>query len=221
MQSIWSVAVGAIITAIVGNALVQRWQLRSWYAQQRQIGYEKELSELKALLDELSKGCDARLSAMRQLTYALYPGSSLSITDEVVAYRVVVKNWNSALSSYYTRLALYVRRSMAYRLEREIHKEFVIAGRALEILVRGQLESRVPSSRSTVAVVEDRLNEVQAAIISFSDDLLAAVIDRRSEISVGRRVYYLSGNIAEYSTFELVKALFVSDVKSLYVVRPA
>ncbi len=76
MAAIWPILVGAIVTGIVGNFLVQRWQLRTWRAQQRQLGYQAELEELKKLLDEISKRSADRYNAMRWLISSLAPNST-------------------------------------------------------------------------------------------------------------------------------------------------
>ncbi|WP_392354811.1 hypothetical protein V8F63_06380 [Brevundimonas sp. LF-1] len=63
--------VGALLTAVLGNRLVQFWQHRNWIHQQQFSGLEKEYVALKALTDTLVRDCGWRLEAMRNLVAAL------------------------------------------------------------------------------------------------------------------------------------------------------
>ena len=220
MQALVSVVVGGVITAVVGNALIHRWQLRSWYAQQRHLGFQKELADLKCLLDEVTTGCDTRLYSMRELTNILRDGSLRRVEAALKDYRDIVKEWNSSLNSYYTRLTLHVGMATSLRLERHVHKPFVIIGQVLERGVRAvhQGETLAPAE---LAMVDESLNGCQTSILRFSQDLLNAVQRRSSEIAEGRKIWYIDGKLAEYSSLDLIKALFASDIDSLYIIRPA
>jgi hypothetical protein len=189
VSAILSVLVGAIVTGIIGNALVQRWQLRGWFAQQRQLGHQNELEALKQLVEDVSTAANKRLNAMRRLSGSLAPGS-LGDTEALLAnYRQEVSSWMSALNSFYVRITLYVDYPMTLRLEREVHMPFVEAGRSIEGLLRAR-DAGEPPSFSGVAPVNDKLSALQGTIFNYSRDLLKAVDARRQEIFNGRKLGY-------------------------------
>lgn len=220
MNAIFPVLVGAIVTGIVGNFLVQRWQLRSWREQQRQLGYQAELDELRSLLGEISTKAADRHNAMRKLVGSLAPDSRIERGVALAEYQNQVAIWNTSLNSFYVRIRLAVDYATTLRFERDVHKVFVEAGSLIEQVIRSRMDG-VESNWSDLTEPKNKLNQLQGHLFSFIRDLTDDIERRREEIYFGKKLEYAIPNLGEYSTLELIKALFATDVEALYVLRSA
>lgn len=220
MTTISSVLVGAFITGVVGNFLVQRWQLRTWRIQQRQLGYQAELEELKKLLDEISSKSANRHNAMRRLIGSLAPNSMHDRDEALAVYQEQLAIWNGALNSIYVRIRLAVSYSYTLRFEQDVHRNFYLAGLAIEEVVRKR-QAGVAPNWSDLTVPKAQMDKVQGATYQYLRDLTDIVDRRREEIFFGRRLPYDVENLGEYSLLQLVKAVFTSRVDGFYVISPS
>jgi hypothetical protein len=208
----------ALITVFVGNWLLHRWQLRNWFTQQRHSGQQKELEELSKLLDEILLGASTRLESMRSLRSEMITNGDVEKALE--AYKEQITAWNIKLHSWFARTTFYIDWSMTYTLENRLHAEFVKCGRALE---RGVREYRVSGviSPGTSTKLAASLNTLTGELDDYLRSFLRQVDERRTQVHYGRQLRYNSRDISEYSTFQLFKALFSSDVDAMNIVRPA
>lgn len=218
MQTILPVLIGALVTAVLGNFLVQKWQLRTWREQQRQLGLQAELEEMKKLLEEITAKAADRHNAMRRLLSSLAPETRTNFERALTEYQNQVATWNAALNSFYVRIRLTVDYVMTLRFEREVHRRFYEAGIALEEVVRSRRDG-VKSNWSDLTEPRERLNYLQGSLYVFLRDLTDHIEKRRDEIFFGKKLYYRTHNLREYSLLELIKALFTSNVDAFYVVR--
>jgi len=218
-SAIVAALVGAVTTGVLGNYLVQRWQRQSWFAQQRQLFHQQELDELKDLYDEISERGEARLTSMRRLVAVLLddPPELEKALDE---YRNQLTLWNSALRSFFPPITLHYGWHKTLQLENEIHANFVAVGRLLEQQVRLVKGGGKPLSANRT-VLQTRLNLQAGALSEFYQDLANGVAKRRDEVLNGKRHWYRSGGLSHFSTSDLIKALFTSNVDGFNVVRPA
>lgn len=207
--------VGALLTAVLGNRLVQFWQHRNWIHQQQFSGLEKEYVALKALTDTLVRDCGWRLEAMRNLVAALKRGA---YQDELESYRIVLGAWNGAIYSYYAQLTFQIKWDCATDLENRIHKEFVAVGGEIEAEIR-RLRPGEAAKASRYGVWDRRLNEIGGEIADFSRFLVRVTEERRQEVFYGRELTYKKSDIMRLGNFELIKLLFVSDIDSFSIVR--
>lgn len=210
---------GAATTGIIGNYLVQRWQRRSWLAQQRQLFHQQELDELKQLYDQISERAETRLISMRRLVAVLQDGAS-ELEKALDNYREQLTLWNSSLRSFYPRITIHYGWHKTRYLEDEIHGNFVSIGQSLEGLVRVSKAGGTPSAAEK-SNLQARLNQQAGLLSGFYEDLANGVEKRRDEVLNGKRHSYKSGALRFFTTGELIKALFVSDVDRFDVVRPA
>lgn len=220
MEGIVTVLAGATVTALGGNYLVQRWQQRNWYAQQRQIVHQQELSEMKRLFDDLSLAADTRLFAMRRLLGSVGNPDSDRMPKTLESYRKEIADWNSQLHSFFARTNLYYGWTPTKKLEEEVHGGFRDTGQWLERLVRLRLAKKPVVARD-VRAVSAMLDGQAGKLDEFYNVLMTRLQTRREEIMDGRRYRYEYGGLDHFSTGDLIKALFVSDVGGFYVVRPA
>ncbi len=218
MQAIWPVLVGALVTAIVGNFLVQRWQLRNWKEQQRQLGDQVALDEFKKLVEEISIKSADRHTAMRNLVSSLAPDSRIDFKGALEDYRNQLSIWNGSLNSFYVRIRHNLNYGWAIRLEHEMHDKFRIAGTEIEKVIRSRKAGSLPDWQS-LEVPKELLNEIQASSYNFQRDLFTKFNSRKLEIFEGRRLYYREGALREYSFLDLIKAIFVVSVDEYYIIR--
>lgn len=207
--------VGALLTAVLGNRLVQFWQQRNWIHQQQFSGLEKEYVALKGLSDALIKDCGSRLSSMRSLVSALRRGG---FQDELEAYRLVLSTWNGSIHAYYAQLTFQLKWDCATHLEHRVHDKFVEAGVEIESAIRN-LSVGKPVRRGQFNSLDIRLNEIAGEIADFSRVLVRSTEERRQEVFYGRKLAYTKSDIVMFSNFDLIKLLFVSDIDGFSVVR--
>jgi hypothetical protein len=221
MGTIWTflgAILAAVITGVIGNSLIQRWQQRNWYAQQRQLGYQEELKELSILVQSITERANARLFTMTQLENTIWKGAPSKET--MARYNEEVREWNVLLPSFYTRLTLLLDSGLTYVLEQEVQKRFVSTSVHLHRAIAEKSDQGfvTPALREALGV---ELEALRARLRNFLLGTTRKVAERRSTIRDGRLVYYRDGDLSEYSTFKLFKLLFTPEVDGIYIVRPA
>jgi hypothetical protein len=218
MTSVTTVVVGFILTGVIGNWLVQAWQTRNWLIQQRFAGQEKEYLALKELADEIAGLLGTRMYHMQRLASNLLHSSDEKLAARVADYDDALKRWNERLTSFYVRLPLLASYDLTYRLERSIQVPLVDTGSNLEKLLNARQSGSVLDQKSIVKI-QNRLNSIQGRVVSFNKEMLHTVEARRTEVYYGKKVGYSQENLEHFSTWQLVKAIFVRDVNSLSVTR--
>lgn len=208
--------VGALLTAVLGNRLVQRWQQRNWLHQQQFSGLEKEYVALKLLTDAIIRDCGARLSCMRELVSALRRGN---YDHEIIEYRAVLGRWNGSIHAYYAQLTFQIKWDCAGHLERRIHEKFVAVGRNIEGEIR-RLNTGGLISASNCNGIDIRLNAIAGEVSDFSRTLVRYTEERRQEVFYGRRITYTKSDILRLGNLDLIKLIFESDVDNFSIVRP-
>jgi len=219
MQTLLPIIVGFILTGLIGNRLVQGWQARNWLLQQRFLGHEKEYTALKELADEIASLLGVRIYLMRRLNRALASGAPEKIATALKEYDDILKRWNERLTSFLIRLPMLADYSLALRLENSIQASLVKIGAALEALAIEQGSGAPVSSKSQYTQLEDALNGLHGHAITFNKCLLDLVHSRRADVYYGKRLKFSRENLAHFSTWQLVKALFVRDIDSLSIIR--
>jgi len=100
-----TVIISFVLTGLIGNYFVQRWQQRNWHEQHRVLRLEKELDELRTLINEIMELGDARNYRARRLLLSLDNESSIS-TERLMDYERTVAVWNDRFNSFCVRLTL-------------------------------------------------------------------------------------------------------------------
>lgn len=208
--------IGALLTAVLGNRLVQFWQQRNWRHQQQFSGLEKEYTALRSLTDAIIRDCGSRLTAMRELNYALVRGD---FQTELHKYRDSISSWNGSIHAHYAQLTFQLKWDYATHLEHHVHDRFVVAGRVLEREVRSQNSGQQPDSRRCGSA-QIELDAVAGEVADFGRKLVRATEERRQEVFYGRKLTYCKSDIIRLSHIDLIKLLFESDIDNFSVVRP-
>jgi len=219
MSTIIAVIVGFVLTGLIGNRLVQAWQQRTWLLQQRFLGHEKEYLALKDLADEVASLLGARIYRTQRLILSLRGSSGEQLSSRAADYDDIVRRWNERLTSFYVRLPLLASYDLARRLESAIQQKLVRTGSNVDELVQQRLTGRA-IDRQIIGDIMRTINLIQGSAISFNKELLRVVEARRTEVYYGKRVGFSLNNLDKFSTWQLVKALFVRDVHSFSIVRP-
>jgi hypothetical protein len=216
LNTLLPVIVGFILTGIIGNWLVHRWQSRSWLAQQRFSGNEKEYHALKDLADEIAMLLGERIYITQRLLLCMKNTDTEKFTARLADYDDVVKRWNIRLTSFYVRLSLLTDEGFSISLERKIQQRLVEVGNTISKFIG--LEKRNIDKQELIRINE-LLIAVQAAATNFNRRLLNAVLNRKKVLYEGEIFKFSVENLDKFSTWFLFKAIFARDVNSLAVVR--
>jgi hypothetical protein len=196
-----------VLTGLVGNFLVQKWQQRNWLTQHRLIGAEKQLKELQAVFDEIvSLGAARNFRLRRVVRHKL--GGEPSLSEVRRQYDESVVKWNDRLTSFSTRLTWYAGYSQfAEVLEGNVQEAFVAMGEKLEMAVT-HLVKHEPIPARLKQQLEGMSNAMSGRLFNFSRDLLRLLIERQDEAYQGKKVPLARETLELFSTWQLCKALF-------------
>ena len=208
-----------MLTGLIGNWLVQRWQHRNWLNQQRFLGAEKEYNALKELFEEISSLLGKRLSRMNRLLRVVNSSDKELLQSRLKDYDEAVAEWNGKLNAFFVRITMYDRFYRTERLENEVHASLVRSGSRLERLVSRSLSHEAVSAKE-ITELSDRLNTLQGQIFSFNRDFLRAVQAKQQRTYYGVWIEFTRQNLEEFPTWKLFKLLFVPRIELLGIVRP-
>jgi hypothetical protein len=207
-----------VLTAVIGNWLVHKWQERNWLNQQRFLGKEKEYAALKDLSEEIGRLLGSRIYHMQRLAFALRASTPEALSVRLAEYDEVVKQWNERLASFYVRLPTMVDGTFGNELEQNFQRHFVELTSEIERLRKQKLTGSVKAT--DLKHLSDALNRLQGRSINFNKKLIHVVNRRRNETYIGTRLSFNSSTLHGFSNWELIKALFISDVESHSILRP-
>jgi len=227
MEKFLEIALGFLLTGLLGKWLAQAWQNRAWLLQQRFTGREREYNDLRDLSAELAGLLAVRIYCTQRLMFSLFSGKNASeSTDQQISamrtihdeYQDAIVQWNKRLATYYIRLPLLASYQMANDLEQLIQKPLVSVTADLDrqwtaFLVQNRL------SATAYRDIDQRISSLQGRSIDFSKRLLLQLRAMRTDVYYGRPIKFSYENLNKFSTWFLFKALFVRDVNSLSVVR--
>src|SRR3954465_4156360 len=106
MTAIVTVILSFLLTGLVGNSLLQRWQHRNWLSQQRFSLEDKEYQALSGLFQDLVKYSSQRHYRMRRLLRALSSSDEEGIKAKTADYDEALTEWNDIFNSLCVRLTL-------------------------------------------------------------------------------------------------------------------
>lgn len=217
MITIMSVILSFILTGVIGNWLMQSWQARNWLAQQRFAGHEKEYFALKELGEEIATLLAVRIYAMRQMKSALnFQGEK---PTEVVwsDYAESVKKWNERLPSFLARLPILATYELALELD-EIQVSLRNTSLRLEKTKRMPAEVQ-RLEQGQINLLNTELLHLHAITLAFNKKILNIVMSQRSDIFYGTKIQFSANNLEKFSTWQLFKALWISDVHRYSIIR--
>lgn len=213
-----AVIIAFLLTALAGNRLLHRWQLRAWIQQQRFLGQEQEFNELSSLSSEIAGLIGARLFCMRRLNEAVFSQNESELDSRRQEYYEILKRWNERLPGFFVSLSVHAGMGTSIELEKCIQDLLVQTGSDLERLVRFRKSSRTPPREQKIRISRE-LDRIQARSISFNEALAQLVQSRRPDRYFNQRIVFSIGTLHYFSTWQLFKALFIQDIDSLSISR--
>lgn len=213
-MSIIATIAGFLLTGVVGNYLVHRWQFRNWLTQQKIGSIEKEYSEIKELAEEFSKVSNERIFSMRAVLYSLRTGDQQLHETRKSEYRDSLKIWNQRYGYFSAKFPFLMTQSQTRYFEKQIHEQLVAASTLLDSAIAADI--REPTTRGRI---ETMLNQIIGACIILTNEILQAAKSKHMSIYKEITLPYNVDNIEKYSTWQLIKALFIKNVNGFSIVR--
>jgi hypothetical protein len=213
------------VSAVIGNYLIQRWQQRNWRQQQLLLRGEKELQALKSAIDDLMSLADTRSYRSRRLLLKMQldqttSPSKMSIDEHVKAeYVQSVIVWNEKLNSLCVRLTMYAPQHCAQFLENDIQPQFVSVSERIEGLLQSSDVSKLHVSREKNELIV-RLNKLNGSLSELCKELIRRLKSREQINYLGHQILFTKSTCEQFSTWQLVKALFKPHKLSLTVFGP-
>ena len=219
MYSLLAAVIGFFLTAFIGNQIIHGWQMRAWLLQQKMLGEEKDFSALASVVDDISTLAARRLFESEQIAAAIREGKGQAITACRADYRGAVAAWNERLPVFYAKLIVGGNRNLAYVLERKVQKRFydahvLIASAILQVEAGRQLDAH------NMLVLARCLMTLRAVTSRFNQQMLLFLQTRRSDTKIGQKIYFTEFNLHYFSTWQLLKAIFIREINSLSIIRP-
>ncbi|CAO4137662.1 hypothetical protein [Methylorubrum extorquens] len=214
-----SVILSFILTGVTANWLIYRWQYRNWMNQQKFLGSEKKYEALKSHADEISRLASRRLSSMFRVVFA-FDQSDDRLEERRKLYSDSVDDWNQNISSFFYKTTLYFSWEMTQRLEHDINARFVSIGSKIDKSIR-ILQSKDAILQIPKTSMLQELYSLQGELGNFNRDMLRHVIKQQSATYHGVELRYNESDLQYFSTWHLVKALFVTRVEDFRVVLTA
>ncbi|CAN5505101.1 hypothetical protein BH09VER1_BH09VER1_54980 [soil metagenome] len=200
-----------LLTALVGNRLLQRWQQRSWLQQQAVLQSHKEIDEVKSTIDEFIKLADARSYRARRLVRNLPRATEARIDSLRNEYDLSVAAWNDRLNSFQVRLTIYAKYRFAQRIENSIQPRFAELSEAIERLLSLPPDVRGQEACRAMSIFEDNLNSLNGILFAFSRDVMRYLIDEQRMMYLGRPIQFSESTLESFSTWYLFKELFKTE----------
>lgn len=206
MPDFLTITFSFVLTGLVGNAVVQRWQYRNWIAQQKVTLAQQRNSELLKLYEEIERLASARRFRCFRSVSALRKGETESIVSSINDYDKSVVEWNERYTSFMARLRIYRSFETALRLETNIHLPLVACGEQIS-------QARIAFHNGDkiehyLTSIEKDLQYINSAILAFSRDYLGAVDRERFTIIDSDESEFTRDTLDSFSTAFLFRALF-------------
>jgi type II secretory pathway pseudopilin PulG len=205
--SLVTIVISFVLTALVGNWLVQRWQQRNWLTQHTLQSAEKQIEELRILVDELLRLGDARTFRTRRFVRQLNNADLAKFEQIKEDYERAVVEWNDRFNSMCVGLTMYAAyQPYTERLEGSIQPLFVKVSDKLDTAIHIRANQTV--SRSSIAQMDNDLNEISGELFAFGRDLVRLLLVKQQEAYDGKPILFSRENLELFPRWYLLKALF-------------
>jgi hypothetical protein len=166
MKTLVTALLSFLLTGLLGNWLVHKWQQANWMQQRRLLRAEQQLQDLRTLIDEIMALADSRSFRIRRLLRNLpHHGANIfpSLRKEL---DTATTNWNDKFNSFLARLTLFADHSFAMRLEDEIQPLFVRIAGSLDSALNNP--SQFAHDMGFTASLERQLNRLKDTCSNFT-----------------------------------------------------
>lgn len=218
MNQIALAVVSFVLTGLIANRLVQLWQQRNWIQQQRFLGLEKEYVAVRDLAGDISQSINIRKFHMLRLIRVPAAMNQEQFAERISRHDAVVVQWNERLPQFFVKLKLLCSYDMALRLE-HLQEQFVSLASEFEESVADRRNGKRVSA-DLVRGLSEKINHLQGEIIAFDTAMLVIAEGKRTKTYFGEVVPYSPRGLTRFSTYQLIKALFISSVDSHAITCP-
>jgi hypothetical protein len=199
-----TVILSFILSGIIGNRLVQRWQQRNWRVQHGLEATEKNLEALREIADDITKFADARIFRARRVVWQIARPRTEAFDRIQREYEESVAAWNDRFTSFCVSLTMFATHRLSGRLEETIQSALVRTSDEIDEAIR----KGAVFSATQVRQLHAKLDGISGLIWQFSRDLVRYLMNKRDEAYNGRMLTFCPTNFQLFSTWYLIKALF-------------
>lgn len=208
MIAIISIFLTFILTTIVGNRLVYKWQQRNWLQQQHLLRVQQDLGELKKAIDEMMTLGNARYYRTRKLDWNLGRASEERMLEIKKEYDESVVRWNEKFTILQVKLNVYLKDSSADSLD-ELQNQFVSISDNLDRYLRKDADLNIFfKERALRKKVYERFS---ARLTKIFQRLTNKLVDKQKEAYLGKKIDFNEYTADYFSTWYLFKALFKAN----------
>lgn len=150
---------------------------------------------------------------MKRLALQLSSTSREHDNSSVEDYKEATKAWNQNLGSIYVRLSQLGKTQYRYKLESELHNPMRRASVEIDKALHDTIH------RQKLVPVIYQLNSITRSALNYNERLLREVHNFRRHIYFPEKIYFSRDTMFHFSTWQLVKAIFVADVNRISVIR--
>lgn len=214
-----TVIVGSLLTALLGNRLVQRWQQRNWLQQQRLLKAQQQLGELQKVIDEVMALANARYYRTRKLSWQLGIADDARIEDLRRDYENSVNAWNEKFTAFQVQLTVYgTFESATNLLEDDVQMKFINISARLDPYLRKGAD--LSGFRRVRLSLEGEFTALSAAMFRTFRALANELKEKVNLTYFGKSVPFSEDTLETFSTSYLLKALFKSSNPPQAVIGP-
>lgn len=176
MKELIPLAVGFLLTTVLGGLLGSFFQQRTWAHQHRVQTQDRERERAVLVFEEVSRLLDKRLYRLRLLYWSLAADTdarSERSETRMGDYRQVLYEWNDSINRNLALIQQYFGIAARERLDYRIGAAFVELGQAVEVMWR-----RTDSGTGTASCerIDDALlTALGAQIYAYNLDMIRAI----------------------------------------------
>ncbi|GAQ59682.1 hypothetical protein [Streptomyces scabiei] len=176
MKELIPLAVGFLLTTVLGGLLGSFFQQRTWAHQHRVQTQDRERERAVLVFEEVSRLLDKRLYRLRLLYWSLAAGTdarSEQSETRMGDYRQVLFEWNDSINRNLALIQQYFGIAARERLDYRIGAAFVELGQAVEVMWRRADSATGTTSRERIN--DALLTALGAQIYAYNLDMIRAI----------------------------------------------
>jgi len=171
-HQLFLLAVGFILTTILGGILGNYFQNKSWKHQNEIRLINAERDAATRLFDELSRMIDKRYYEMRQLAYKLTFKQISDVEEQMDKYREILSTWNGSLNRNRALTRRYFGNNIENIFMDEIHREFKEIG----ILLENDYGLKKRNAKLIdIELIDGKFEELEREILEFNIQIISDI----------------------------------------------
>ena len=177
METLAPVALGFLLTTILGGTLGYFFQRRAWTHQHTTQLRQQERERAVAVFEEVSRLMDRRLYRLQLLYWSLPSGRTDGTRSPLAEirmddYRRILYEWNDSINRNLALIQQYFGEAMRLQLDNVIGSTFVRLGRAVERLWVSETE---PSATAVPKPLDGQMTTLNTLVYRFNLQMIRAI----------------------------------------------